>query len=355
MHLITSQQKLKMVDEQAGVFMSAKDAGKEGMFSERYGKQGTSKFKKYAAYTVEQPYILQGKIVAPSKLKKIEEAKKEAARRKKEAKKAKKKMLREMSSADMPLSPGAITLPPSPIEGGPLGGVEGITNAQPRIAPSITDTESVTESTTTISIHDLSSKKHSEFLKQTLKEIENEVVPATKGFIDNNIISYNNTQAEFDKGDKTKGYKEYKASLIKEDVNATMPEQPQPEKVFTNELNQGSVGSIGSGFGSQGSLALADSLSPEGNFATEIGDMMGRPPSGLDTSSAQLFEGGGSIVLASPDDDENSGLMMERFDAGPPPDSAASYTDYDRPSTTASTARPTTSAIGSRPTSVDNA
>ena len=176
MHLITSQQKLRMVDEQAGVNMDASAAKKEGLFSTAYGKQGTDAFVKLEAYTVEQPYILQGKIIRPSRLRKLEVAKKKEYLAKKEAKKAKKKMLRQMSSGQL----SAGDLPPTP---------SGASGAGP---PSIADSDSLTASTA-ISSTDLSSKRHTDFLKDTLKEIEGEV-DRSKKFTNKDITKYTNNE-----------------------------------------------------------------------------------------------------------------------------------------------------------------
>jgi len=72
MHMISAQQKLKLADQSSVVTRSAKDLP---VFGSKYGQQnGVSNTKN--PYSEEQPYILNGEIILPSKLKqrKAEEA-----------------------------------------------------------------------------------------------------------------------------------------------------------------------------------------------------------------------------------------------------------------------------------------
>ena len=66
MHLISAQEKLKMIDEQSGVIMSKASMKKEGIFDQQYGKQSQDKYDKYGIYLEEQPYRIQGKLMKPS-------------------------------------------------------------------------------------------------------------------------------------------------------------------------------------------------------------------------------------------------------------------------------------------------
>ncbi len=68
MHLISAQQKLKLVDEQSGVLMSKTAAQSESIFGSKYGKQTGDTFHKYSAYSAELPYAINGEIILPSRL-----------------------------------------------------------------------------------------------------------------------------------------------------------------------------------------------------------------------------------------------------------------------------------------------
>jgi hypothetical protein len=68
MHLISAQQKLKLIDEQSGVLASKTANQAESVFGTRYGKQTNDTFKKNAAYAAEIPYAVNGEIILPSKL-----------------------------------------------------------------------------------------------------------------------------------------------------------------------------------------------------------------------------------------------------------------------------------------------
>lgn len=358
MHLITSQQKLRMVDEQAGVFMSSKAAKAEPVFGAQYGKQGTSKGKPLQAYTVEQPYILRGEIILPSKLRAETKAKKDAYKAKLEAKKAKKKLLRSLNSTEG-LTPGAIASPtaaniagiPDPLAS-PEGGSRPMTGG---LSDAHSDTISDSVTATTISAHDISSKKHSDFLRQTLQEIEKDVVKESRGFVDTTIKGYNNNIPGFDRAEKTKGLAEHEEERRLAGV-LTLPELVPPRKgkpspgqtTTTGSLSPQSLGdplndlaqaSVGSAFGgSQGSLVMGGG---------------GIPPSGLDTNSAVMIGEGEGL---SPTIGEGSGLLMETFDFGSTPASAESTASFDRPGTSATDARPGTAAAVmemSRPQSVE--
>eukprot|EP00599_Poterioochromonas_sp_BG-1_P007180 CAMPEP_0173149970 /NCGR_PEP_ID=MMETSP1105-20130129/10662_1 /TAXON_ID=2985 /ORGANISM="Ochromonas sp., Strain BG-1" /LENGTH=836 /DNA_ID=CAMNT_0014064977 /DNA_START=1486 /DNA_END=3996 /DNA_ORIENTATION=+ len=72
-HLISTQQKLKLINEQSGILMSNKKATTTTpLFNDsQYGKQShTIKPLKYAPYATELPYTVNGEIVLPSELRK---------------------------------------------------------------------------------------------------------------------------------------------------------------------------------------------------------------------------------------------------------------------------------------------
>lgn len=81
MHLISSQQKLSLADEQSGVVRSKESSQKEGVFGSTYfGRQGGDEFDRFLPYKTELPYITRGQIILPSTLRKQKEKKKEDAR-----------------------------------------------------------------------------------------------------------------------------------------------------------------------------------------------------------------------------------------------------------------------------------
>ncbi len=68
MHLISAQQKLKLVDQQSGVLTSKSAAQTESIFGTKYGRQTGDTFDKFSAYPTELPYAINGEIILPSKL-----------------------------------------------------------------------------------------------------------------------------------------------------------------------------------------------------------------------------------------------------------------------------------------------
>ena len=83
MHLISAQEKMKLVDEQSGVLMSKTASKEESVFGTRYGKQAGDRYKRHAAYRVENPYTINGEVILPTKLR---ARVKEETQRKKERK-----------------------------------------------------------------------------------------------------------------------------------------------------------------------------------------------------------------------------------------------------------------------------
>lgn len=85
MHLISAQQKLSLVDQQSGVLTTKEARKKQGLFGSDYGHQGGDEFDKFDAYKQEVNYVINGRVVSPSRMKSMKEAekKKKAAERKK--------------------------------------------------------------------------------------------------------------------------------------------------------------------------------------------------------------------------------------------------------------------------------
>jgi hypothetical protein len=57
MHLISSQQKLALADEQSGILASKTSAQSESMFGSKYGHQADDEFDKYASYKEKCSFI----------------------------------------------------------------------------------------------------------------------------------------------------------------------------------------------------------------------------------------------------------------------------------------------------------
>jgi hypothetical protein len=68
-HLISTQQKLKLIDRQSGILMSNAASDKPSVFGQKYGSQSKDQYSKYSAYEKEIPYAVNGEIILPSKLK----------------------------------------------------------------------------------------------------------------------------------------------------------------------------------------------------------------------------------------------------------------------------------------------
>ena len=99
MHLISSQQKLDLADQASGVLLTKEVSRKEGLFGSKYGKQSVDNFDRLAPYTTEIPYVLGGRAVSPSKLKREKEMAKEKQRKEKEERRRRKKLRDQMAEA----------------------------------------------------------------------------------------------------------------------------------------------------------------------------------------------------------------------------------------------------------------
>jgi hypothetical protein len=173
MHLISAQEKLRMVDEQSGVLMSKAAASKESAFGTKYGKQGPDKFEKFGIYKVEQPYIMKGELIKPSKYLQIKAAEKEQRMAAKmERIRRKKARQAEMAAAgeipDDPAVPGGSVVSEE-------SAVQDITNTK-------------------------SAKKHRNFLRDTLQGVEQEIVASQNYFKvpDKEQIKYSHEHGAFD-------------------------------------------------------------------------------------------------------------------------------------------------------------
>jgi hypothetical protein len=87
MHLISTQQKLKLVDEQSGVLKSNKTAEAESVFGSKYGKPAGDKFDVLSVYSKELPYSIRGEVILPSKLRLRKAQETEQRRREKKLRK----------------------------------------------------------------------------------------------------------------------------------------------------------------------------------------------------------------------------------------------------------------------------
>ena len=100
MHLISAQQKLKMVDEQSGVVASKSASQKKSVFGLKYGKQSEDNFNKYGVYEAEQPCIIDGKEILLSKLRRDKQLEKIKKTEDKKTKKLRKlKELKELGDS----------------------------------------------------------------------------------------------------------------------------------------------------------------------------------------------------------------------------------------------------------------
>lgn len=164
MHLISAQQKLKIVDEQSGVLMSNAAKSKKSMFGTSYGKQGQDKYAQYAVYAQDQPYIMKGKLIAPAEWRRQKEEKKaallaikEERMRKKAARQAEMKMTGASSQGDEE---------------------EESVKHLGRTGDGDISLVSAADSEDQVVDNSKSAKKHRNFLRDTLKEVEGEIVGA---------------------------------------------------------------------------------------------------------------------------------------------------------------------------------
>lgn len=143
MHLISAQQKLKLIDEQSGVLASKTANKSESIFGTRYGKQSADKFHKNGAYAAEIPYAINGEIILPSKL------------RQRKLEEMKQSQVKKSKSLKMLLNPGSLVI-------GEQSGGDMSVGA---------DTFSL-KSTRSNDPNAKQSQRHRDFLQESLKRIE---------------------------------------------------------------------------------------------------------------------------------------------------------------------------------------
>jgi hypothetical protein len=143
MHLISAQQKLKLIDEQSGVLASKTANKSESIFGTRYGKQSADKFHKNGAYAAEIPYAINGEIILPSKL------------RQRKLEELKQSQVKKSKSLKMLLNPGSLVI-------GEQSGGDMSVGA---------DTFSL-KSTRSNDPNAKQSQRHRDFLQESLKRIE---------------------------------------------------------------------------------------------------------------------------------------------------------------------------------------
>lgn len=151
MHLISAQQKLKMVDEQSGVLDSKAGANKKSIFGTEYGHQSKDNFSRYEAYEAEQPCIIAGQSVLLSKIRHDKQVEKvERADKKKRKKLRKLKELRGLNDET-----STVDLEDNSDDDPELEKLQSLKNA--------------------------GAKKHYNFLQNTLKQIEGDATVGRQG------------------------------------------------------------------------------------------------------------------------------------------------------------------------------
>jgi hypothetical protein len=164
MHLISAQQKLKLIDEQSGVLASKTANKAESIFGTRYGKQSDDAYKKNAPYATEIPYAVNGEIILPSKLKqrKLEEVQKSK--------------MRKSRSLKALLDPGSLQLGEASVL--EADGAHGVHRAAGAHAGSAEASVKSYKSASTVSQDPIvkSSQRHRDYLLESLKRIEDSVL-----------------------------------------------------------------------------------------------------------------------------------------------------------------------------------
>jgi len=297
MHLISAQEKLRMVDEQSGVLMSKAAASKESVFGTRYGKQGPDKFEKFGIYKVEQPYIMNGALIKPSKYLQIKAAEKDqrmAAKmeriRRKKARQAEMAASGEVLAGDTP--GGSVVSEES--------AVHDITNTK-------------------------SAKKHRNFLRDTLQGVEQEILASQNYFKvpDKEQIKLSHERGAFEALSE--------ADIANHNIN---PELKDKDFVPTSKIKKSAatagtsnqtflvesdlMGALAAGGGKQPSRALASSQSSRpGTDATRPGttsvggrNSPSRPGAQNRFSQDEIFaDGEGSLGSGSLDGGSEGALL----------------------------------------------
>jgi hypothetical protein len=285
MHLISAQQKLKMVDEQSGVLMSGAAASKESIFGTRYGKQGPDKFQKYGVYTIEQPYIMKGELIKPSKYLQIKAEEKEMRlAAKMERIRRKKARQAEMAASG------------NDMDGGNLPGA------------SIASEESSVQDITNTK----SAKKHRNFLRDSLKGVEQEIIASEKYMkVDKDQVKFAHEHGAFE-------------ALTEEDIKKRNLNPELTEKDYqasgkikkTVLINDEAITTVvGTVDGSAYRGGTATGGSRPGTDRPGTTASLGRPPrsalksSETGLSTEDMFVGEGSLASGNDDGSQESALL----------------------------------------------
>lgn len=161
MHLITAQEKLRLVEEQSGVVMSKTANKSESIFGTRYGRQTGDKYNQLGAYKVENPYVISGEVVLPSVLKM------RTKERMRQKKLQKERSLRALLNPDESLAEQEKSETDAAAAAGGGGGGGGSSVKSAKSAKSIASDPNVK-----------SSVRHREFLAATLRRLEGEAEDA---------------------------------------------------------------------------------------------------------------------------------------------------------------------------------
>lgn len=176
MHLISAQQKLKLVDQQSGVLMSKTASKSASVFGTKYGKQPGDQYDKYGPYNVELPFTVNGEIIKPSDYR---ARKHEKARKKKEQRQ---KSLQSFMMKDDDGDEGSSKGPNKKSTAGNSNSIAAAIAAATKAAENSTTTSAATTAivdpnkTNTVMDNNIkSSKKYREFLSDSLKKIQSDV------------------------------------------------------------------------------------------------------------------------------------------------------------------------------------
>lgn len=172
MHLISAQQKLKMADDSSGIMASKGRTHKMPLFGTKYGQQTDGKYEPLdVIYGKEQPYMFKGERILPSEYKRQKQEKIELAKkakndrlRRKQARNAELYGTGSMESSlnmEGSLSPGNSVLGSTALAASLDGEVVNLFDEAEVPGGDITSTKSA--------------KKHRDFLRDTLRQLEVEV------------------------------------------------------------------------------------------------------------------------------------------------------------------------------------
>ena len=186
MHIISAQQKLKLVDQQSGVLMSKAASESASVFGSKYGKQPGDKYDRLGPYNSELPYIVNGEVILPSQLK---------ARKKQQAidkKEARQRSIRSFLQGEDDGNSAAGTSTIASAAQSAVTAVNNSTSSSPVKDVGGTAAPSKPGTANTIADNNIkSSKKYRDFLSESLKKIQSDVEGAAPfrrtNFINNEV------------------------------------------------------------------------------------------------------------------------------------------------------------------------